>query len=273
MRRLLVAGTIAALAAAAFVAFAQARPGAQSASLATGGPAGGLVLAAPLTNSQTYSDPAHDAGFDSVDIGLVRLDNFDNGLVSFQIGGNPAYLETGQSFNVFLDTDRNAGTGDPSGADYLLSDAGPRPDVMHLAKWSGSSWNYSTAQTTLHWPGWFTGATAQVNRSDIGGTTGFNFWIVTASNDTPDYAPDAGLPHWSYSVVIAAAPCLVPKVVGLSLARAKTALTRAHCSTGKVTKVRSKRVKRGNVVSSSPKVNSRLRNMARVNLAVSRGKN
>ena len=63
----------------------------------------------------------------------------------------------------------------------------------------------------------------------------------------------------------------MPKVVGKPLAKAKTMIKSAHCRTGTVTKVKSKR-KRGIVVSESPKPGKKLKNGARVNLKVSRGK-
>ncbi len=48
-------------------------------------------------------------------------------------------------------------------------------------------------------------------------------------------------------------PCLVPKVTGKKLAAAKRAIGKAHCAVGKVTKVYSKRVKQGRVISQKPK--------------------
>jgi hypothetical protein len=43
--------------------------------------------------------------------------------------------------------------------------------------------------------------------------------------------------------------CVVPKLENLTLAKAKQALTAAHCKLGKVTRVRDRRVKRGRVLS------------------------
>jgi alpha-tubulin suppressor-like RCC1 family protein len=48
-------------------------------------------------------------------------------------------------------------------------------------------------------------------------------------------------------------PCVVPKVTGKKLAAAKRAIGKAHCAVGKVTKVSSKRVKKGRVISQKPK--------------------
>ena len=66
--------------------------------------------------------------------------------------------------------------------------------------------------------------------------------------------------------------CVVPKVVGKRLAAAKKAIQAKHCSVGRITKVRSKKIKPGVVVSESPKPGKRLKNGAKVSLRVSRGK-
>jgi serine/threonine-protein kinase len=66
--------------------------------------------------------------------------------------------------------------------------------------------------------------------------------------------------------------CVVPKVVGKRLAVAKKAIKARHCSVGRITKVRSKRLKAGLVVSESPSPGKRLKNGAKVSLRVSRGK-
>ena len=64
--------------------------------------------------------------------------------------------------------------------------------------------------------------------------------------------------------------CIVPKLRGRTLARARVLLARARCSLGKVTRVRS-RVKRGVVLRQSPVAGSRRARGAKVSLRVSRG--
>lgn len=68
----------------------------------------------------------------------------------------------------------------------------------------------------------------------------------------------------------AKAACIVPKLRGRTLARARVLLARAHCSVGKVTRVRS-RVKRGVVLKQSPAPRSRRAPGTKVSLRVSRG--
>jgi Ca2+-binding RTX toxin-like protein len=68
----------------------------------------------------------------------------------------------------------------------------------------------------------------------------------------------------------AKAACVVPRVRGRTLARAKILLARAHCSAGKVTRVRS-HAKRGVVVGQRPRAGVRKPRGAKVTLRVSRG--
>src|SRR5207249_3470990 len=47
--------------------------------------------------------------------------------------------------------------------------------------------------------------------------------------------------------------CVVPKLKGKTLSAAKRAITKAHCSVGKITKVKSSQKNKGKVISQSPK--------------------
>jgi eukaryotic-like serine/threonine-protein kinase len=66
--------------------------------------------------------------------------------------------------------------------------------------------------------------------------------------------------------------CVVPKLAGRTLAAAKAALKKAGCKTGKVTRARSRKVKRGRVISSKPKAGTSRPLGAAVALVVSRGR-
>jgi Ca2+-binding RTX toxin-like protein len=68
----------------------------------------------------------------------------------------------------------------------------------------------------------------------------------------------------------AKAGCVVPRLRGRTLARAKVLITRAHCSLGKVTRVPS-RLKRGIVLKQSPAAGLRRPRGAKVSLRISRG--
>jgi serine/threonine-protein kinase len=65
---------------------------------------------------------------------------------------------------------------------------------------------------------------------------------------------------------------VVPNVVGKTVNAAKRALAAAHCKTGTIKKVASKKVNAGKVISESPKAGKHLANGARVSLLVSRGR-
>jgi uncharacterized delta-60 repeat protein len=65
--------------------------------------------------------------------------------------------------------------------------------------------------------------------------------------------------------------CRVPRVLGLSLGRARARIRSARCRVGRVTRVRSNR-RRGRVVSQRPRPGRRLPRGSRVHLVVSRGR-
>jgi len=62
--------------------------------------------------------------------------------------------------------------------------------------------------------------------------------------------------------------CIVPKVVGLKLAKAKTKIKKAHCRVGKITRKHSVKKKRGKVIKQSPRAHKHLKAGAKVNLTV-----
>jgi uncharacterized delta-60 repeat protein len=66
--------------------------------------------------------------------------------------------------------------------------------------------------------------------------------------------------------------CRVPNVHSKKLRAARSAITKAHCRVGKVRRKASKRIKRGRVISQSPKAGTRSPNRGKVNLVVSRGR-
>jgi uncharacterized repeat protein (TIGR01451 family) len=66
------------------------------------------------------------------------------------------------------------------------------------------------------------------------------------------------------------AKCVVPKLRGLTLKKARARIKRAHCTVGKITRKRSIKSKRGKVLAQKPKPGKRLSPAARVNLTVGR---
>ena len=67
------------------------------------------------------------------------------------------------------------------------------------------------------------------------------------------------------------ASCVVPKVVGLTVGKARSRIAKAHCAVGTVSRKRSSASKKGKVLSQSPRPGKRLKNRARVSLAVGKG--
>ena len=80
------------------------------------------------------------------------------------------------------------------------------------------------------------------------------------NNSEPDEDPDWGR---------AAPPCVVPKVTGKTLARARRAILKADCRLGKVTKKRSSK-KRGTVIKQRPAAGKRAVSGAKVSVTVAK---
>ena len=62
--------------------------------------------------------------------------------------------------------------------------------------------------------------------------------------------------------------CTVPKVVGMTVPKAKAKIVKAHCKLGTVTKKASSAKKKGKVIAQSVRPGKKLKNGARVNLTV-----
>jgi hypothetical protein len=70
----------------------------------------------------------------------------------------------------------------------------------------------------------------------------------------------------------AAARCKVPRTKGMKLPAAEKAIRRAHCRVGKIKKKRSRKIRRGRVVGSSPPAGRKLAVGAKIELFVSKGR-
>jgi hypothetical protein len=78
--------------------------------------------------------------------------------------------------------------------------------------------------------------------------------------------------HASVRVTYRPRPCRVPKLRGLKLRAGRKALANASCTVGKVIRVRSRRIRAGRIVRTSPAPGSRHKPFARVRVYVSRGR-
>ena len=119
-----------------------------------------------------------------------------------------------------------------------------------------------------HQPSWSPdGKTILFTRSD-----GPAFTLYAMNADGTNVRQLTGPATTTTTTTPAGTRCVVPKVVGKTLANAKKLLTKAHCKTGKVTRVHSAKVKTGVVVSAKPKPGRSLAAGTAVALSVSRGK-
>jgi hypothetical protein len=87
---------------------------------------------------------------------------------------------------------------------------------------------------------------------------------------------DATPPNARASQVVTVPPpprrCVVPRLRGKTLKKAKAALKTAHCSLGKVTRKRNSKVKKGRVISQQPTPGTRKGSGFRVTVVLSRGR-
>jgi hypothetical protein len=95
-----------------------------------------------------------------------------------------------------------------------------------------------------------------------GGCSGTGTCVVTLNSDTTVTATFFSSPPPSHTM------CVVPKLKGKTLAAAKRAIKKAHCSVGKITKVPSSPKNKGRVVSQSPKPGKHLKKGSKVALKV-----
>ncbi len=167
------------------------------------------------------------------------VDNDAGGKVSMVISwANAAYLNEDSFISVYFNSDRNAATGN-AGSDYLLRIRGSDYTFDYL-RWNGSDWvdppspiTVTVDQNVLQ--------TFEVamNRPDLGGTTAFDFYLVSEQRGgsvvlARDNAPDSRV--WTYRLAgFAPAPTppstpkpvpkpvpKVPATVGLGAVTVKT---------------------------------------------------
>ncbi len=191
---------------------------------------------------------------------IARYDS--SGSLDPSFGSNGKVAPTNYAGRIVLvQPDRKivvAGAATAGGADFLV--ARLKPDGSEDASFGGggpvrTDLGSNTDDT----------ATAAVLQADrrivVAGVTG-----PSGSNQT-----DFGLVRYLNPAPVVIT-CRVPSVRGKKLRAAKSAITKAHCRVGKVTRKQSRKVKRGRVISQSPRAGKTLPNLGKVNLVVSRGR-
>jgi hypothetical protein len=96
-------------------------------------------------------------------------------------------------------------------------------------------------------------------------------WTGACSGNGPTCTVAVGADAVATAVFRPIPRCVVPAVKRKTLAGAKRALTAAHCRLGAVKSAFSQRVKRGRVISQTPRAGARLPNAGRVSVVLSRG--
>jgi hypothetical protein len=97
-------------------------------------------------------------------------------------------------------------------------------------------------------------------------------WVHAAHQpDVQAVARPAATGTWSAPQHVSALParCTVPRLLGLTLGMARTALKENHCRTGRIAHAYSQTTKDGHVLAQRPKPGTTVRNGARVDLVVS----
>jgi hypothetical protein len=156
-----------------------------------------LVPAAGATGK--YADPGGDSG-SAPDITAATVASDKGGTIVLRVDVTAA-TEGDNWIGVPIDTDLNPLTGNILllGADYLfeLDSSG-----FGFARWTGSSWDWDTPYSTVHVLSSPSTVTFIVNKSELGNTDAFNFWVHTGDGEAAPYddAPDDGTFNYSLAV-------------------------------------------------------------------------
>jgi hypothetical protein len=173
----------------------------------------GVVSTARAINAppQNFTDATGDSGT-APDIATIAVTNDDHGLYTFSIVFATPYTGS-DDIEIFMDTDNNVSTGDPQGAgtDYVFLDD-YASHSFDLFSWQSNDFvraPHPTAAVVVSSDN--KTVTMTVNKSDLGGSTGFNFFLLTSDGtfDTGhvDDAPSGpGLFSYSSQTVFTLSP-------------------------------------------------------------------
>jgi hypothetical protein len=186
-------------------------------------PAGTTAAAGVTANSQTFQDSTGENPA-APDITSIVVSNDDAGMVSFRVNvPNRAQLGQDMLFEIWVDTDNNAATGDPElgGADYVLQLV--RGEIA-LYRWDGTDFTRrfgDPSAVTLSFS-YQAGLTVRISSAELGNTRAFKFFVfaisglvidpvtgdIDGANAQADVAPGGGVGLYPYEV-IRARPTLV----------------------------------------------------------------
>jgi hypothetical protein len=155
---------------------------------------------APAATPPTFVDPSRDAAPGAPELTTVVVSNDDAGTIRFRINvANQRELAASSTLELYLDTDRNPGSGDPLalGADYrVVLDGASRS--FAFGRWDGTGYDVTAPSESVRvW--YWSGASISINRSDLGGTSELSFWVRGSGRaQSADAAPNHGT--WSYAL-------------------------------------------------------------------------
>jgi len=183
--------------------------------------ASACVLTSALADTP-FTDPAGDA-VDAPDVTGVTVSNDTGGNILFHVA--LANFTPESRVTIYLDTDKNASTGE-DGADYQLAldhSADPAQTGWVMGKWTGTDWTDAPQHATVAVSSGTTYADFRVNESELGGTSGFAFQVwtkryVADAVTARDFAPDSALSTWTYDLTKstpAPVPMPAPKPVAV----------------------------------------------------------
>src|SRR6185503_5326769 len=168
-------------------------------------PARAFVPLRAGAGSQSYTDRVGDAGNGAPDISTIGVANDDQGniTVTVTLANHSSDFQPNEGILVVMDTDGNGATGN-GGFDYVY--AGVK-DHTGLFAWNGSSFGGASAPSLQS-------STAagqisfRINRSDLGNTTGLNFYVETTRDNGDSIGDDApdGNGVFTYKLVLPTAP-------------------------------------------------------------------
>ena len=146
--------------------------------------------------AQSYADPQGDQQGNAPDVTTVVVSNDAAGNIRWRINvANQPTLLPDSAIVLFIDSDRNPGTGAPDtlGAEYVF---GVAADGYSFGHWTGTDFDFDTPFTTVT-VAYNAGPTITVNRSELGNTSGFNFWVrgvqeIDEETSNIDDAPNDG---------------------------------------------------------------------------------
>lgn len=172
------------------------------------------VPAALGSNSQSFPDSIGEDA-QAPDITSVVVSNDDSANLTFKINiSNRPALTPDMTVLIFMNTDQNTTTGDPTtnGADYVIE---LDPGTVNLFQWNGTDFVGAQSQASLTFSYDTTGPTIRVNASDLGDTRAVSFAVIAVSgivtdaqgnpdftNSHEDQAPDPGHGMFTYKLAV-----------------------------------------------------------------------